>query len=160
MRNSVQILNEENKPIGRITTEEPMPDLTRIFKDAHLIGNTGDFLLCAPVKENNLEMDCFLRSFDGHQFKHSAHDGQSTITHVFCIERTKNIKFTKDYRQIDVVAAHSPVAYGLGAVLKIDAEELYSQFKNQIKTISLYLGLLVLAGMAIYIGSLCHSFKH
>lgn len=150
VRNSVQILNEENKPIGRITTEEPMPDLTRIFKDAHLIGNTGDFLLCAPVKENNLEMDCFLRSFDGHQFKRIPRMmGNQPLPMYFALKGQKDIKFTKDYRQIDVVAAHSPVAYGLGAVLKIDAEELYSQFKNQIKTISLYLGLLVLAGMAI-----------
>ncbi|MDP3282328.1 MAG: diguanylate cyclase, partial [Nitrosomonas sp.] len=61
VRNSIQLLDEKNKPIGRITTEEPMPDLTRIFKEATLIGKTGDFLLCAPVKENDLEMDCFLR---------------------------------------------------------------------------------------------------
>ncbi len=150
VRNSIQLEDENNKPIGRIITEESMPDLTRIFKEAALIGKTGDFLLCAPVKESDLEMDCFLRGFDGNQFKRMqriVHNKPLPIH--FALEGQNGIKFTQDYRQMDVVAAHSPVAYGLGAVLKIDEKELYSHLTQQIKTIALYLGLLVLIGMAI-----------
>jgi len=149
-RNSIQILNEENKSIGYITTEEPMSDLTRIFTEAALIGKTGDFLLCAPVKENNLEMDCFLRGFDGNQFKRMQRSmGNQPLPIHFALTGQNGIKFIKDYRQVDVVAAYSPVAYGLGAVLKIDKEELSSPFIDQIKIILLYLGLLALSGMAI-----------
>jgi diguanylate cyclase (GGDEF)-like protein/PAS domain S-box-containing protein len=150
VRNSIQLLDEKNKPIGRITTEEAMFDLTRIFKEAILIGKTGDFLLCAHVKENDLEMDCFLRGFNGNQFKRMQRIMHNKPLPIhFALAGQSGIKFTQDYRQTDVVAAHSPVAYGLGAVLKIDEQELYSHLTQQIKTIALYLGLLVLIGMAI-----------
>ena len=69
IRNSLPVLNSKNHIIGRITTEEHIPDLTRIFKEAVLIGKTGDFLLCAPTQESNLDMNCFVRELDGSQFK-------------------------------------------------------------------------------------------
>lgn len=150
LRNSIPIVNNENKPMGRITTEEPIFALTRIFTEASLIGSTGDFLLCAPVKENVLEMDCFLRGFDGNQFKRIQRImGDKPLPVHFALEGQVGIKFTKDYRQIDVVAAHAPVVYGLGAVLKIDEKELYSHLTDQTETILLYLGLLVFSGMII-----------
>jgi len=150
IRNSIHLVDESNRPIGRITTEEPISDLTRIFKEAILNGKTGDFQLCAPVKESDLEMDCFLRGLYGNQFKRMQRIMHNKFLPIhFALDGHSGIKFTKDYRQADVVAAHSPVAYGLGAVLKIDEKELYSHLTQQIKTISLYLGLLVLIGMAL-----------
>lgn len=150
IRNSIPLLNDKNEPIGRITTEELAPDLTRIFKEAVLIGKTGDFLLCAAAQNSHLEMDCFLRGFDGNQFKRIQRIVNNKPLPVhFALEGKNDIKFIKDYRQVDVVAAHSPVAYGLGAVLKVDASELRSHFVHQLKSITLYLGLLVLTGMSI-----------
>jgi len=64
LRNSMPVLNDENKFIGRIITEEPLPALTRIFTEITLIGKKGDFLLFAPRKGNNLELDCFSRGFE------------------------------------------------------------------------------------------------
>lgn len=150
LRNSMSILNDENKFIGRIVTEEPLPALTRIFTETALIGMTGDFLLCAPVKESNLEVGCFLRGFNDNRFKRMQRiiDNNPLPIHYGLAGQT-GIKFTKDYRQIDVVAAHSPVAYGLGAVLKINEHELYGYLSDQIKTILLYLGLFVASGIAI-----------
>ncbi len=150
LRNSIPILNDENKFIGRITTEQPIPTLTKIFSEAALIGTTGDFLLCAPAKGNKLEMDCFLRGFNGNQFKRMQRIMKNEPLPIhYALEGQQGIKFTQDYRQIDVVSAHSPVAYGLGAVLKIDEKELYSHLADQIQTISVYVGLLVLIGLAI-----------
>jgi len=150
LRNSIPILNDEKKSIGRIITEEPIPALTRIFTEITLIGTTGDFLICASAKENNFEMDCFLRGSNGNQFKRMPRimDNEPLPMH-FALEGQNGIKFIKDYRQVDVVAAHSPMAYGLGAVLKVDENELYGHLTDQTKTILLYLGLLVLFGMAI-----------
>ena len=150
LRNSIPILNDENKSIGRIITEEPIPALTRIFTEITLIGTTGDFLLCASAKENNFEMDCFLRGSNGNQFKRMPRimDNEPLPMH-FALEGQNGIKFIKDYRQVDVVAVHSPIVYGLGAVLKIDEQELYGHLTDQTRTILLYLGLLVLFGIAI-----------
>lgn len=150
LRNSIPILNNENKSIGRIITKEPIPALTRIFTEITLIGTTGDFLLCAAAKENNFEMNCFLRGSSGNQFKRMPRSMESEpLPMHFALEGQSGIKSIKDYRQIDVVAVHSPIAYGLGAVLKIDENELYGHLTDQTKTILLYLGLLVLFGMAI-----------
>ncbi|PTQ77945.1 PAS domain S-box-containing protein/diguanylate cyclase (GGDEF)-like protein [Nitrosomonas oligotropha] len=150
IRNSLPVLNNKNHIIGRITTEEHIPDLTRIFKEAVLIGRTGDFLLCAPIQQSNLDMNCFVRGLDGSQFKRMQRIMHNKPLPVhFALEGQNSVKFTKDYRQVDVVAAHSPVAYGLGAVLKMDEKELYGNFSEQIKAILFYLALLVLIGMAI-----------
>ena len=150
IRNSLRIFNENGQPAGKITIEEPVPELARIFKEAALIGKTGDFLLCAPVWKSHLEMDCFMRTADGNQFKrmHRIMSGSPLPAH-FALEGQQGIKFTKDYRQVQVVAAHSPVPYGLGVVLKIDEKELYSNLSTQLKTILLYLSLLTAAGMAV-----------
>ncbi|MDE2387741.1 MAG: EAL domain-containing protein, partial [Betaproteobacteria bacterium] len=149
-RNTLQILNDNHQYIGRIVTEERIPDLTRIFTEAELIGQTGSFLLCAPIKDSNPDMDCFLRAVDGNHFKRMQRivHGKPLPAHL-ALEGQNGIQFTQDYRQIDVVAAHSPAAYGLGAVLKMDREELHAGLSHQLKNILFNLGLLVLAGMAV-----------
>ncbi len=150
IRNILPILNDNNQYIGRIITEEHIPDLTRIFTEAVLIGKTGDFLLCAPVKDNNLVMDCFLRTADGNQFKRIQRimHGKPLPAHL-ALAGQNGIQFTQDYRQIDVVAAHSPVAYGLGAVLKVDEKELHGDLSHQLRKILLSLILLIFAGMVV-----------
>ncbi|SFD89185.1 GGDEF and EAL domain-containing protein [Nitrosomonas sp. Nm166] len=150
LRTSIPLLNNENKLIGQIVTEEPAPALTRIFTEITLMGTTGEFLLCAPVKESNLETDCFMRGSAGNQFIRIKRiiNNQSLPIH-YALAKQSGIKFINDYRQVDVVAAHSPIAYGLGAVLKIDKEELYSQLMDNTPTILLYLGMLVSFGIAV-----------
>lgn len=150
VRNAIRVLNEKQQPIGRIVTEEHMPDLTGLFRDAVLIGETGDFLLCAAVKDNNAEMDCFVRGFDGNQFKRMPRlmNNRPLPVH-FALDGQIGIKFIKDYRQIEVVAAHSPVAYGLGAVLKMDKAELSNVLDRQIQSVVLYLALLIAGGMVV-----------
>lgn len=150
LQNSIRLFNESNMLIGRITTEERLSDLTRIFTEAPLIGETGDFLLCAPVAHNNLEMDCFLRAFDGNQFKRIQRIMNNKPLPIhFALNGETGTKFVKDYRQVDVVAAHSPVAFGLGAVLKIDKDELNSYLTHQVKIIITYLVLILLFGIAV-----------
>lgn len=150
LRNVMDVLDHEYLPVGRITTEQALPDLTKIFTDVNLIGETGDFLLCAAVKDSNLEMDCFLRGFDGNQFKRLLHVvSNKPLPMHYALSGLTGIKSINDYRQIPVVAAHIPVMYGLGAVIKIDKEELHHLVTKQSNTILLYLGLIVLVGMAI-----------
>ena len=150
IRSSSPILNNENKFIGRIVTEEPVPALTRIFTEITLMGTTGEFLLCAPVKASNVETDCFMRGSAGNRFiRIQRIVNNKPLPIHYALEKQSGIKFINDYRQIDVAAAHSPVAYGLGAVLKIDNEELYSQLIDKTPTIVLYLGLLISCGITV-----------
>jgi diguanylate cyclase (GGDEF)-like protein/PAS domain S-box-containing protein len=150
VRNSINVLNSNGRAVGRIVTEEYAPELSRIFKEASLIGKTGDFLLCAPVKGSRGEMDCFLRGFGDNEFKRLPRmlNDQPLPMH-FALDGYSGIKFIKDYRQIDVAAAHAPVAYGLGAVLKMDEEEFYDGLNQKIQEIVLCFTLLTLIGVAI-----------
>ncbi len=93
-------------------TEESVPLLTKIFTGTFLIGNTDDFLLCAPVKENYLEMDCFQHGIHGNQFmrKLLTMDNKLLPMH-FALKGHEGIKLVKNYRQQDVVAAHAPPSY-------------------------------------------------
>lgn len=150
VRSTLPILNGNNQYVGRIVIEERIPDLTRIFTEAALIGKTGDFFLCAPVKNSSLDMDCFLRAVDSYQFKRIQRImSDKPLPAHLALEGQNGIQFTKNYHQIDVVVAHSPVAYGLGAVLKMDKQELYDDFLRQLQNILFSLGLLVLVGMAV-----------
>ncbi|WP_295626953.1 EAL domain-containing protein [uncultured Nitrosomonas sp.] len=150
VQNSIQLINEYSEPIGRVITEERMPDLTRVFTEATLIGNTGDFLLCAPIKGNDLETDCFLRTANDDKFKRMQRiiNNEPLPVH-FALEGQSGIIFTKDYRQIEVLATYTPIAYGLGAVLKINKDEVNSYSAAQLRTIIFYLALILFFGIAI-----------
>lgn len=150
LRSSIPIFNPENKFIGRITTEQPMPILMRIISDTALIEKSSDFLLCAPVKDNDLAINCFLRNLNGSQFKHMQRivNGIPLPVHS-ALTGKEGVQFTQDLQKISIVAVYLPVAYGLGAVLTINEKELYSPFIEHIGKIFLYLSLLLLAGLAV-----------
>ncbi|MDP1558708.1 MAG: EAL domain-containing protein [Nitrosomonas sp.] len=150
LRIFMSVFNQKNERIGRLMTEQYLPRLTETFIKSSLIGETGDFMLCSAIKESNLEMDCYLRGIDGNQFKRLPRiiSNQPLPMH-YALAGQRGIQFIKDYRQVSVVAAHSPVAYGLGTVLKIDEEELFYPIRKQISLVIFYLALLVLSGVLI-----------
>lgn len=144
------VMNLENQFIGRIMTEQPLTGLDQIFKGYSPIGETDDFMLCGAVEKNHLKMDCFLRGIDEHEFKRIDRImSDEPLPMHYALEGRFGVKFAKDYRQKSVVAAHSPVAYGLGAVLKFDQKELYYPITKQLDLILLFLTAFVLCGISI-----------
>ena len=95
-------------------------------------------------------MDCFLRTADDDKFKRMQRiiNNEPLPVH-FALEGQSGIIFTKDYRQIEVVAAYTPIAYGLGAVLKINKDELNNYSAAQLRTIIFYMTLILFFGIAI-----------
>ncbi len=152
LRNSVIIQNNSKKVLGRIVTETPLPYLTELFSEPARMGKTDELLLCAASSEHNSEMNCFQRNSTGSQFKHLERNLDNTLPIHSALEGEKGAKFMKDYRQIEVVAAHAPISHGLGVVLKIDERELYGYLTNQAQIISLFLALFVLSGITVLRG--------
>lgn len=152
LRTSQNLLNQKHQIIGSVMLEQRLPSLTQIFTESHLIGETGDFMLCSALKDNDIEMDCFLRGVDGNEFKRVERIiSNRPLPMHHALNGQQGIRFADDYRQQAVVAAHSPMAYGLGTVLKIDQRELYQPITNQLRTILLLLAALVLSGLfALY----------
>ena len=150
LRTSNNIYDPNNQNIGRIVTEQPLPILTNFYTETSLVGKTGDFMLCKPVSGHDIDMDCFLRGINGNEFKRVQRIiSNDPLPMHFSLNGVKGIRFAKDYRQEYVAAAHSPMAYGLGTVLKIDQEELYQPITAQMHRILLYLGLLIISGILL-----------
>lgn len=148
LRNSLAIRTDDNKFIGHIIAEQPMPLLSRLFSEATLIGTSSVLQLCAPVHGDVLAIDCVMRDQNGNQFKRmpSIVNGKPLPIH-FALIGQNGMQFTQDSRQVNVAAAYSPVAYGLGSVLKIDEAELHDLSLHQAGAILFYLVLLVFAGL-------------
>jgi diguanylate cyclase (GGDEF)-like protein/PAS domain S-box-containing protein len=149
LRNSMPILDDEKNSVGQLVTEEPLPALTKIFTEITLVGTTGSFLLCASTKENVSEIDCFMRKATSNHIRIQRVISNEPLPIHYALEGKSGIKSIRDYRQIKVIAAHSPIAYGLGAVLKINEQELFGNLEDQLQTILLYLAVFVAFGVAI-----------
>ena len=148
---SMDVLDQQGRRIGSVMTEASLPPLTRAFADIASIGKTGEFAVCAPLADDEKNMDCFLSRISGKLFKRFARvvEGKPLPMNHALNEET-GIIFTKDYRREQVVAAYAPVgAFGLGMVIKIDREELYQPVTEQLKFIAPLLAALVMAGILL-----------
>ena len=148
---SMDMLDQQGRRVGTVMTEASLPLLTRAFADVASIGGTGEFAVCAPLADDEKNMDCFSSRTSGKVFKRFPRmiEGKP-LPMNYALNGETGIIFTKDYRQEQVVAAYAPVgAFGLGVVIKIDQAELYHPVTEQLKFIAPLLVALVLAGMLL-----------
>jgi signal transduction histidine kinase len=113
-------------------TETPLPNIMKAFKDARLLGETGELMLCASM---DFEMGCFpstlnpnilmmpqMRDKDRMVSMAPSLSGESGYTDSIM-----------DYRKQIVSAAYGPVGYyGLGVMLKVDMAELNGPLWTQL----------------------------
>ncbi|MCX7185471.1 MAG: diguanylate cyclase, partial [Nitrosospira sp.] len=151
LRVSKDVLDQDGRRIGSVTTEKSLPQLTRSFGEIRAIGNTGEFMLCEPLAADAQKMACFLSMIGGVEFKQLPRViGGVALPMDYALKGEVGVRAAKDYREMPVIAAHAPLGeYNLGMVLKLDEEELYGLIAGQIKTIALYLALLVIVGMLL-----------
>lgn len=147
LRTSVDVLDQDERRIGSITTEKPLPQLTRSFGEIRSIGETGVFILCAPPGESGHEMACLISQVDRVKFKHlSRGTGDEVLPMNYALKGKSGVMAVKDYRQVPVIEAYAPLrAIGLGMVLKLDEEELFRPVTEQLRIIILYLAGLIIA---------------
>jgi signal transduction histidine kinase len=125
-------VRKEGRIIGKIMTETPLPNIMKAFKDARLLGETGELMLCASM---DFEMGCFpstlnpnilmmpqMRDKDRMVSMAPSLSGESGYTDSIM-----------DYRKQIVSAAYGPVGYyGLGVMLKVDMAELNGPLWTQL----------------------------
>ena len=147
LRTSKDVLDEEQRRIGSITTEIKLPQLTRRFSEIRSIGETGEFILCAPPEEGELEMPCLISQIDGVKFRYLKYVMEGGVLPIsFALDGKSGVIAVKDYRQVPVIEAYAPLrAIGLGMILKLDEEELFKPVTKQLKKIILYLAILIIA---------------
>ncbi len=138
-------MKKEGQVVGKVMTESSLPVTTGSLKDARLLGESGEQQLCWPF---GLKIQCFPTTLTPRVFTapQRSPDGVSLpMTHAF--EGKTGFIITKDYRDIEVVAAYAPVGdFGLGMSLEIDTAELFAPVWQQLRfLIPLLLGVLVIA---------------
>ena len=71
LRITASVLNSDRYKIGIIQTEKPLKDLTRGSMLHRSIGRSGEFMLCQPVMNSSIEIDCLLSREGEVKFKES-----------------------------------------------------------------------------------------
>ena len=147
LRTREDVFDQDGLSIGSIVTERTLPQLTRGFIEIRSIGETGEFILCAPPQENGQEMACLVSQIDSVKYKKISHKMADGILPMnYALAGKKGVMAVKDYRQVPVIEAYAPLsAVGLGMILKLDEEELYKSVNEQLKIIILYLAGLIIA---------------
>ena len=79
LRTSTDVLDSDKQLIGSIVTEIKLPKLTRRFSEIRSIGNTGEFILCAPPVHKTKEMACLVSQIDGIKFKRLMRETNSGV---------------------------------------------------------------------------------
>ncbi len=138
-------MKKEGRVIGKVMTETSLSVTRGALKDASLLGETGELVLCAPF---SLNMQCFPSTRLPNvltRSQHSARGDPLPMAHALAGET--GFVTARDYRDQEVVAAYAPVGdFGLGMVLKMDSAELYAPVWMQLRyLIPLLAGVLVLA---------------
>ena len=151
LHSSMDILDQQGRRIGMVTTEAKLRQMTAAFANIASIGKTGEFAVCALLADDEKNMDCFLSRISGKVINPLARvvEGKP-LPMNYALNGETGIIFAKDYRREQVIAAYAPVgALGLGIVLKIDQAELYQPVIEQLKFIAPLLAALVMVGMLL-----------
>ncbi|HBZ31150.1 MAG TPA: hypothetical protein DEO56_11270 [Nitrosomonas nitrosa] len=150
-RIQMEVFDHNGQQIGYIVTEKNQSLLTQSLYEIGAIGESGEFMLCTPWREDRLKMECFLMNAAGVQFRRLSRVlADKALPMDYALRGESGVVTTGDYRQIRVVAAHTPVGeYGLGLVVKIDEEELYQPITARAKEIFFYIILLMVMALLL-----------
>ena len=136
------------RQVGYIMSQTPFPAMARMLTEIKAIGHSGDMAICGPLDE---DMHCFPTSLSRNVFKRIPRKkADKPLPMSFALDGQSGTVTTQDYRGKTVVAAYSPIAdLGLGAVLKMDATELYQPVRKQLDSSLPLLITLVLVGVLL-----------
>jgi signal transduction histidine kinase len=148
LRITESVLNSDQHKVGSLTLEKNLKDLIRGSILHRSIGKTGEFMLCEPVMNSSIEMDCLLIRDSGGEFKRLPRIvNNQSLPMNFALNGKTGVISTKDYRQIPVVAAYQGLTdLNLGMVLKLDEKELYESTNVYLYGIVLYISIAAVLG--------------
>lgn len=145
------VMDERGIRIGVAKTEAALPHLTHAIADTTTIGHTAELGLCAALRQG---MRCFPLTLSHRKFQHLPRSlGGQPLPMSHALKGETGSVFTRDYRGQNVIAAYTPVGnLGLGMVLKIGQDELFSPVKKQLQFIAPMLGAMIFAGVLLLYG--------
>ena len=132
--------------LGTLVTLKRLPELLDVLTDLKTLGDSAELILCAAEDAN--KMQCFPSRNTPQVSKHMPRQtrGQATL---MSLALTGKSGFTSSHHDLagEGAVAYMPVgALGLGAVLRIDAAELYQPIQQQARYVLPILLFLIMVG--------------
>ena len=134
-----------NQTLGRLVSEQRLPLLAQLLtgirdgapaSDGLICGRAAHVALCGPSKYRPAGFSVPLR--DAY--------GQSIFPFAGAASDHSGVMLTKDLRGVSILAAFAPVGnFGLGLVVKQDADALYAHLRERLQLLALLLVVLVVA---------------
>lgn len=130
-----------------IAVDFPAPQVMPIILDAEGLGRTGVLFVCADV---GVRVSCLPSRMSAHPLSvRWLRNGTPLPIHYALTGRT-GVARSLDYRAREVIAAYAPIGQlGLGAVLKVDRDELYASMRQQVRRMLVVLLALVGVGVLL-----------
>ena len=134
-------------PIGKLVLERPLDTLYAGLSDVSEFGATGETgvcvdrgasVLCLPQRRNPAL----------YSVRHVSAFGKP-LAMSLALGGKAGLANTLDYRGNNVIAAYSPLAPGLGLVVKQDTVELYAVIREQLKVLLMWLAALTALGAVL-----------
>lgn len=133
--------------IGSVVAERPLPLLTLLFEDIRGLGETGEMAVCAARDDDIL---CLPTRLNPGMFTVPRRIQGALLPMSHALDGSTGVITTSDYRNKQVIAAHSPIPQlGLGMVVKMDASELYQPIYLRFQRVALLMLILVALGILL-----------
>jgi PAS domain S-box-containing protein len=125
-------LIRDGRVLGKIATEQRLPALDKLLADIRSSGASPDVVICGRDRDNTV---CAPSRFYAGTllFPMFNPDGRLNFPVNRALAGKSGIEITKDLRGIPVVVAYTPLSdFGLGMVIKVDAETIYKPLREHL----------------------------
>jgi PAS domain S-box-containing protein len=115
--------------VGTVVTEQRLPALDKLLSDIRVNGASRDVLICSREQDRTVCAPSGLYA-DVMNFPMFNPDGKLNFPVNRALAGQSGVMTAKDLRGIPVVAAYTPLSdFGLGMVVKVDAETIYAPLR-------------------------------
>lgn len=133
--------------LGRIESAQLLPGITRMREVTLGLGDSSDMVLCvqrAPA------IRCLPTVLHPDRTEIPAATPAGPVLMVKALAGDSGVGLATDYRGARVIAAHGPVGdLGLGLVLKVDADEIYTPLRQRFELTLTLILLIIAAGILL-----------
>jgi len=125
-----------DRKIGTIDMEKRLTFLNASGNRQNGLGPSFDMLVCGTVTGE--QVGCFPSLLNRHILLLAPPAQRAKLPIDFALEGRTGVRTAVDYRKQAVVAAYAPIgAFGIGAVAKIDSEDLYAPIRTLLENLAI-----------------------
>ncbi len=139
---------ENGTLIGTLNTEIPLPRMTRALQATHSMGESSEFMICAPLPQGR--MRCFPNHHRPSGFEMQSRIDGMALPMSYALEGKSGVATMLNQQREKVFVAYRPVGdSGLGIAAKIDNDELTKPIREELLWTVPFLAALAALGFVL-----------